>query len=183
MKDEDRDWGEPQSSAGKGATMEETRRGQGDASKDTGSATNPSSLTSNPSSRARPHEKLEVYRIAHELALRVHALSLKLPKFETYEEGSQSRRSSKSVSSQIVEGHGLRQYKAEYLHYLGRAYASAEETIEHLTFLVETGSAKAVAQDCNTLMNDYATLCRKLFNYMRSVETQHDPTWTVRDEG
>jgi hypothetical protein len=66
----------------------------------------------------RPHERLDVYRIAHALGLRVHALSLKLPKHELYEEGSQARRSSKSVSSQIVEGHALRQYKAEYLHYL-----------------------------------------------------------------
>jgi hypothetical protein len=64
-------------------------------------------------SGSRPHEKLEVYRIAHALALRVHALTLKLPKHEMYEEGSQSRRSSKSVSSQVVEGHALRQYKAE----------------------------------------------------------------------
>ena len=78
----------------------------------------------------RPHDKLEVYRVAHALGLRVHALSLKLPKFEMFEEGSQVRRSAKSVSSQIVEGHGLRQYRSEYLHYLGRAYASAEETIE-----------------------------------------------------
>jgi four helix bundle protein len=112
----------------------------------------------------RPHEKLEVYRIAHALGLRVHALTLKLPKHEMYEEGSQARRSSKSVSSQIVEGHALRQYKAEYLHYLGRAYGSAEETIEHLDYLLETGSASRVEEECNALANEYSILCRKLFN-------------------
>jgi four helix bundle protein len=58
-------------------------------------------------------------------------MTLKLPKFELYEQGSQSRRASKSVSAQIVEGHALRQYKAEYEHYLARSYASAEEVIEH----------------------------------------------------
>jgi four helix bundle protein len=92
-------------------------------------------------------------------------------------EGSQARRSSKSVSSQIVERHALRQYKAEYLHYLARAYASAEETIEHLKYLLETGSAKAVADEGAALMEEYATLCRKLFNYQRSVEKRHDPSW------
>jgi four helix bundle protein len=111
------------------------------------------------------------------LGLRVHALTLKLPKFEMYEEGSQTRRSSKSVSSQIVEGHALRRYKSEYLHYLCRAYASAEETIEHLKNLLETGSASSVAPECEQLLEEYTVLCRKLFNYMRSVEEKHDPNW------
>src|SRR5271157_5335373 len=124
---------------------------------------------------ARPHEKLEIYRIAHALGLRAHALTLKLPKHEMYEEGSQARRSSKSVSAQVVEGHALRQYKPEYLHYLGRAYASAEETIEHLQYLVETGSASRVENECRALEEEYGVLCRKLFNYMSSVEKEHDP--------
>lgn len=124
----------------------------------------------------RPHEALEVYRMAHVLALRVHALTLRLPKFETYEEASQSRRSSKSVSSLIVEGHALRRYKTEYVRYLTRSYGSAEETIEHLRYLLETGSAKAVVTECETLITEYVLLCRKLFNYMRSVDKQHDPT-------
>jgi four helix bundle protein len=123
----------------------------------------------------RPHEKLEVYHVAHALALRVHAVSLKLPKHELYEEGSQVRRSSKSISAQIVEGHALRQYKAEYLHYLARAYASAEETIEHLQFLMETGSASRAENECDALVEEYEVLCRKLFNYTTSVEKQHDP--------
>ena len=37
----------------------------------------------------RPHESLEVYQLAHALALRVHALSLKLPRHEMREEGGQ----------------------------------------------------------------------------------------------
>ena len=130
---------------------------------------------------AWPHETLEVYRIAHALALQVHAVTLKLPKHELYEEGSQVRRSSKSVSSQIVEGHALRQYKPEYLHYLARAYGSAEETTEHLQFLLETRSASRVEDDCRLLLQQYAVLCRKLFNYIRSVEKQHDPKKVVKE--
>ncbi|HEX7376692.1 MAG TPA: four helix bundle protein [Pirellulales bacterium] len=116
-----------------------------------------------------------MYRLSHALAVRVHALTLKLPKYELYEEGSQARRSSKSVSSQIVEGHALRRYKTEYVRYLARAYGSAEETLEHLRLLLETGSAKAVATECETLTSEYLTLCRKTFNYMQSVERRHDP--------
>jgi four helix bundle protein len=131
----------------------------------------------------RPHERLEVYGAAHALGLRVHALSLKLPKHELYEEGSQAPRSSKSVTSQIVEGHALRQHKAEYLHYLARSYGSAEETVEHLRYLLETGSASCVEEECRSLVGEYAVLCRKLFNYMRSVEKEHDPKGRTSAEG
>ena len=127
----------------------------------------------------RPHESLEVYRLAHALALRVHPLTMKLPKHEMYEEGSQTRRSSKSVASQIVEGHALRYYKAEYLHYLWRSYASAEESIEHLQYLLETGSAKVQESECGELVDQYVVLCRKLFNYIESVEKHHDPSRPV----
>jgi four helix bundle protein len=61
----------------------------------------------------RPHEKLAIYRKAHELALQAHELSLALPSFERFEEGSQLRRAAKSVSAQVVEGHALRRCKAE----------------------------------------------------------------------
>ncbi len=131
--------------------------------------------------KERPHEKLEVYRRAHALGLRIHAVTLKLPKYELYEEGSQMRRASKSVSAQIVEGHALRQHKAQYIHYLGRAYASAEQTIEHLGFVLQTGSGRLVAGECSVLLDAYATLCRKLLDYIRSVEKLHDPSW--KDEG
>ena len=56
---------------------------------------------------ARPHEKLEVYRLAHALAIRVHKMTLRLPQWEMYEEGSQARRASKSITSEIVEGPAL----------------------------------------------------------------------------
>jgi four helix bundle protein len=126
--------------------------------------------------KKRAHEQLEVYRLAHELGVRVHKMSLKLPTFERYEEASQIRRSSKSVSAQIVEGHALRNYKSEYIHYLARAYASAEETLEHLRFLVDTGAAKLVNQDeaCLELIAKYEVLCRKLFNYTESVFAKHN---------
>ena len=33
------------------------------------------------------YKKLEVYQLAHSLAVEIHAMSLKLPKYELYEEG------------------------------------------------------------------------------------------------
>ncbi len=65
--------------------------------------------------RKGTYKDLEIYQLAHALAVECHKVSLRLPKFEMYEEGSQLRRSSKSVSTQIVEGFGRRRYKADFL--------------------------------------------------------------------
>ena len=61
---------------------------------------------------------LEIYQLAFDLAIKVHYASLKLPKFELYEQGSQVRRSSKRIKDTIAEGYGRRKYKAEYIRYL-----------------------------------------------------------------
>jgi len=121
----------------------------------------------------RGYKKLKIYRLAHDLAVRVHKMSLKLPKFEMFEEGSQIRRSSKSVSSNIVEGYALRRYKQEYIHYLARALGSSLETVEHLDFLFETESLKD--KDLyNQLSNEYQELNSMLYRFIGSVELQHD---------
>ena len=54
------------------------------------------------------YNELKIYQKAYELALKVHRTSLKLPKFEIYEQGSQVRRSSKSIKDTIAEGYGRR---------------------------------------------------------------------------
>ncbi len=115
------------------------------------------------------YKKLEIYNLAHSLALKVHKMTMGLPKFEMYEEGGQIRRSSKSVSAQIVEGYALRKYKNEFLHYLWRAYGSSEETLEHLSFLFETESLRD-EKLFQELSENYKHLNRMLFNYTQSVE-------------
>lgn len=119
------------------------------------------------------YHKLEIYRLSHNLALKIHKLSLTLPKFERYEEGSQIRRSSKSVSSNIVEGFALRKYKNEYLHYLYRSYGSSEETLEHLRYLFETESFDDESQ-FESLAREYRKLNAMIFNFIMSVERTFD---------
>ena len=123
------------------------------------------------------YHRLEIYRLSHDLALKVHKLSLTLPKFEMYEEGSQIRRSSKSVSSNIVEGFALRKYKNEYLHYLYRSYGSSEETLEHLRYLFETESLNDESQ-YESLAKEYRKLNAMIFNFIMSVERSFEtPTF------
>ena len=79
--------------------------------------------------------ELKVYRLAHDLGVAAHQLSLQLPKYELYETGSQLRRAAKSVSANLVEGYGKRRYQAEYLRFLTYAKASLSETEEHLHYV------------------------------------------------
>ena len=66
--------------------------------------------------KPKPYHDLEIYVLAKEPAVRVHKMTLeRLPKFELYEEGSQIRRSSKSIVSTIVEGYGRRRYKNDFV--------------------------------------------------------------------
>ena len=49
------------------------------------------------------YKDLEVWQIAREVVIEIHELTLKkLPKFEMFKEGSQIRKSSKTVKSTIV---------------------------------------------------------------------------------
>lgn len=94
-----------------------------------------------------------------------------LPKFEMFEEGSQIRKSSKSVVSNIVEGFGRRRYKNEFIHFLTYALAPCDETKVHLEMLHETGSLKK--ETFNGLLQRYEELGAKLFNFREAVIKGH----------
>lgn len=117
------------------------------------------------------YKKLEIYKLAYELSVKVHKMTFELPKHEMYEEGSQVRRSSKSICSNIVEGYALRKYKNEYLHYLYRAYGSSEETVFHLEELFDTGSLRDTGL-YNDLLIAYRNLNGKLFRFIQFIERE-----------
>jgi four helix bundle protein len=70
---------------------------------------------------------LEVWQVAHKLALGCYSLSVEFPKSEVYGMASQLRRSATSVPCNIAEGWGRRSTK-EYLRHLSIANGSLEET-------------------------------------------------------
>ena len=87
------------------------------------------------------YKNLEIWNLAREIVNDIHKMTLEeLPKHELFEEGSQIRRSSKTVKSSIVEGYGRRKYVQDYIRYLIIAISSNDETIDHLETLFETGS-------------------------------------------
>ena len=120
------------------------------------------------------YRKLEVWGLARRLVVDIHRMSLeKLPKFELYEEGSQIRRSMKSVESNVVEGYGRRRYKLEFLRFLTYAHASCDETTDHLEILFDTGSLDD-RELYDRLHAGLAELGAKLNRLVQSVEEQHE---------
>jgi four helix bundle protein len=119
------------------------------------------------------YRDLEIWKLARQIAIGVHRMTLEnLPTFEMYEEGSQIRRSAKSISANIVEGYGRRRYKQEFIRLLVFAHASCDETIDHLEMIFETGSLanEAAYRDLSDRLD---LLGRKLNVFIDSVERSH----------
>ncbi len=110
---------------------------------------------------------LDIYRSAFDLAYKVHKVSLTLPKFELYEQGSQIRRSSKSIKDQIAEGYGRRRYKADYIKFLVCSHASCDESLSQLEMLT---AIYPELPEFKLLSDDYGILGKKINAYIDYVD-------------
>ena len=71
---------------------------------------------------------LVVYQKAYAKSLEIHQQTLKYPKHEQYELGSQMRRASKGICANIAEGFGKQNVsKLEFKRFLLMAMGSADE--------------------------------------------------------
>jgi four helix bundle protein len=117
----------------------------------------------------KSYRDLEIYQESKRLAFEIHKMTMTLPKFEMYEEGGQIRRSSKSVTSMIVEGYGRGRYKADFIKYLVYSQSECDETIVHLDFLFETDSLKD-KNKYDKLNGEYETLSKRINKFTQWVE-------------
>ncbi len=126
------------------------------------------------------YKNLEIWKEARELSIRIHELSLSLPRFEQFEEAQQIRRSSKSVRSNIVEGYGRRVYKQDFIKFIIYALSSNDETIDHLETLYET---KSITDELvyKELHQRLEVLGRKINNFLMAVERGHEKPYQVND--
>ena len=90
-----------------------------------------------------------------------------MPKYELYEQGSQVRRSSKSIKDNIAEGFGRRRYKDEFIRFLVFAHASCDETISHLNMISDIHFTQ---NPLTKLIDNYDTLGKKLNKFIQYVE-------------
>jgi len=121
----------------------------------------------------KSYRDLDIYKLAHVLAVDIHKMALNLPRFELYEEGSQIRRSSKSVVSNIVEGFARKRYRNDFIRFLFYSLSSCDETREHLRILFETKSLRDEGL-FKYFMDTYSELGKKLNNFLRTVICRHN---------
>jgi len=118
--------------------------------------------------KLKSYRDLEIYQLSFELAMKAHDLSLKLPKYELYEEGSQLRKSSKGVGSCIVEGYGRRNYKNDFIRFLTYAQASWDKTDVHLDFIHASGHISD--QSYREMKEENDKLGKKIYKFIQYVE-------------
>ena len=126
------------------------------------------------------YKNLEIWREARELSIKIHEMSLTLPKIEQFEEAQQIRRSSKSVRSNIVEGYGRRAYKQDFIKFIIYALSSNDETIDHLETLYET---KSLTNELiyRELHQRLEVLGRKINNFLLAVERSHGKPYQANE--
>lgn len=105
---------------------------------------------------------LEVYKEAYSLALIVNNEVNKLPLFEKYDLGSQMRRASKSIPSNIAEGWAKRRYPKEFKRYLETALGSCNEMEVHVSLAKDLHFWKP--DFCDPIIQRYVYLGGKLVN-------------------
>jgi len=98
---------------------------------------------------------------------------MKLPKFELYEAGSQIRRSSKSIRSNIVEGYGRSRYKADFIRFRVYAHSSVDETRDHLETLYETKSLTDKVK-FEKIQDDLDQTGKMIYKYIQIVENRNE---------
>jgi four helix bundle protein len=115
------------------------------------------------------YKDLDIFNESKQLAIAVHEMSLRLPRYECYEEGSQLRRSSKAITALITEGFARRRYKADYVKYLVFSHAECDEVLVHLDFVYETKSLND-SSVYSELKGKYEVLSKKIRRFILWVE-------------
>ena len=118
------------------------------------------------------YRKLQIWALAREVIIEIHEMTMKLPKFEMYEEGSQIRRSSKTTKATIVEGYGRRRYKQDWIKFIVYALSSNDETLDHLENLWDTKSL-ADQMVFMSLKSKIETLGKMLNKFLQAIEQEH----------
>jgi four helix bundle protein len=112
---------------------------------------------------------LKVYLLSYHLAMEIFETTKKFPKEETYSLTDQMRRSSRSVSINIREGHAKRRYEQVFIRHLNDSLGSSKETRGWLDF----------AKDCmyitksehKKLDNSYDQVNAMLYSLMNNWQT------------
>lgn len=114
------------------------------------------------------YSSLEVYKRGYRLALEMHKLTMRFPKHELYEIGSQLRRAAISIPLNIAEGYGRQEYNKDFRKFLITSRASGNEVMVLINMVKDLGYISD--QEYSSLREDYDHLIKKLNKLILSVK-------------
>lgn len=115
----------------------------------------------------KSYKDLDVYNRSYELVMEIFYLTRKFPKEELYSLTSQIVRSSRSVSSNIVEGWAKREYENIFKRHLIDTLGSSNETQNWLCF----------AKDCNYISEEEFIELEAKWNSVSKMITKLHQNW------
>ena len=110
-------------------------------------------------------EDLQIYQIAYKLMIEIHKVTLEFPKIEQYGGiADQLRRSSKSITANIVEGFGKQRfYKDEFKRMLVYSIGSCDETMLWIKTASDLGYLNK--QTTEKYIKQYKILVKKISTF------------------
>jgi len=116
---------------------------------------------------------LEVYNLSYETAMDIFHITSRFPKEEIYSLTSQMVRSSRSISSNIVEGWAKRTYENKFKVHLIDSLGSTAETVNWILF----------AKDCKYMTQEqFDSLTEKLDRIGKMLTKLHQ-NWKSTNSG
>jgi four helix bundle protein len=117
----------------------------------------------------RPHEKLDVWKMAVDFVVRIYDCTRTFPAEEKFGLTSQIRRAAVSIPANIAEG-AARQYSKEFLQFLSIAQGSASELETELLIAQKLGFIEK--QSYEQLYNELNTIARKIVGLSNHVRNR-----------
>ncbi|NOR17602.1 four helix bundle protein [candidate division WOR-3 bacterium] len=117
-------------------------------------------------SRIKSVWDMDVFKLAHELTLKIYKITSKFPKIEIYALASQMRRAAFSIPTNIAEG-AARNSRAEYRRFVSIAKGSAGEISYQIILSRDLGYIDS--DNCRILIDDYNRVGRMLTRLIQSL--------------
>jgi len=123
------------------------------------------------------YKDLDVFKRSYNLALKIHKLSLKLPKELQYDLADQIRRASRSIPSNIAEGYSRNKSFKDKINFLNSALGSNDEVLLNLKFMKDSNLISE--KDFQDFYEEYI-ICGKQLN--RLIKTMKQALTTSKPE-
>ncbi len=117
------------------------------------------------------YKNLDVFKRSYELALKIHRLSLKLPKELQYDLADQLRRASRSIPSNIAEGYSRNKSLRDKINFLKSALGSNEEMLFNLKFLKDVRLISST--EFQELYKEYIICGKQLTKLIKTLQSKN----------